>query len=233
MSFRKRNIGISDGRRPSPSNSQVPTRNVTVPGVRPSAIDGKPVTSTGSASFDGLFAGHGGLPTGTSVLVEESGTTDYAGALLRFYAAEGLMQGHYVHVVGLPESWGRELPGLTSESKSARDTTQSEKMKIAWRYERLGQHATDVAARADAEFLGSRDSATKDEPPQGLLRVHKLPLLHELGSGSPLADTDWTFTLSRRKFTIKPFDLPPIEGDTEAQKEASVNDKPKKADMDF
>ena len=86
---------------------------------------------------------------------------------------------------------------------------------------------------ADAEFTASRDPNTKEEPPQGLLRIHKLPILHELGSGTPLADTDWTFTLSRRKFTIKPFNLPPIEGDTDAQQAASKEEKPKKADMDF
>ncbi|KAK5947668.1 Elongator subunit elp4 [Knufia obscura] len=386
MSFRKRNIGISDGSRAPQLPCSASTPPVRLPGVRPSAADGRPVTSTGSASLDGLFAGHGGLPLGTSVLLEESGTTDYAGALLRFYAAEGLMQGHHVHVVGLPEQWGRELPGLASESsKKVVEAPQDDKMKIAWRYERLGQHGADLAARdrtsvaasdaaprqgepqqtpfchtfdlskrlvhpstawikflhpdpnpakncfasvmselasvmhatasdtihrlivpslmspalypfysslpeqilsfqhsirkllatypkrltvvqtlplslyprsagltkwiellsdgvydltpfphsADAEFTTSRDSNTKEEPPQGLLRVHKLPIFHELGSGMPLADTDWTFTLSRRKFTIKPFNLPPIEGDTDAQQVASKDEKPKKADMDF
>lgn len=85
----------------------------------------------------------------------------------------------------------------------------------------------------DAEFQSSRDPTTKEEPPQGLLQVYKMPLLHESGSGNPLADTDWTFTLSRRKFAIKPFNLPPIDGDTEAQQDATKEDKPKKADMDF
>lgn len=86
---------------------------------------------------------------------------------------------------------------------------------------------------ADAEFTSSRDPNTKEEPPQGLLRVHKLPVLCELGSGTPLTDTDWTFSLSRRKFTIKPFNLPPIEGDTEAQQGAGEHEKPNKANMDF
>lgn len=85
----------------------------------------------------------------------------------------------------------------------------------------------------DAEFQSSRDPTTKEEPPQGLLQVYKMPVLHELGSGSPLADTDWTFTLSRRKFTIKPFNLPPLEGDTEAQQDVSKDSKPNRADMDF
>lgn len=156
MSFRKRNIGISDGRRPQPAGHIASAPPVQSPGVRPSAADGRPMTSTGSASFDGLFAGHGGLPLGTSILLEESGTTDYAGALLRFYAAEGLMQGHHVHVVGLPEQWGRELPGLSSEtSKKVGEAPQDDKMKIAWRYEKLGQHGADSAARGGFRTLHS------------------------------------------------------------------------------
>ena len=48
------------------------------------------VTSTGTASLDGLLGGHSGLALGNSLLIEESGTTDFAGALLKYYAAEGI-----------------------------------------------------------------------------------------------------------------------------------------------
>lgn len=76
---------------------------------------------------------------GASLLLEENGTTDYAGALLRFYAAEGLVQGQHVYVVGVPPQWGRELPGVVGRSSRPGATmVESEKMKIAWRYERLG-----------------------------------------------------------------------------------------------
>ena len=47
--------------------------------------------------------------------LRKNGTTDYAGALLKLHAAEGLLQGHHVHVIGMPEQWGRELPGATGE----------------------------------------------------------------------------------------------------------------------
>jgi elongator complex protein 4 len=148
MSFRKRNVGLSGSARSDPSTqspSKIPT---ALPGARPSSVDGRPTTSTGTASLDALFAGHGGLALGCSVLVEESGTTDYAGALLRFYAAEGLLQGHHVHVVGMPEHWGRELPGVVGESdKSESPTVKTEKMKIAWRYESLGQFGANTHSR--------------------------------------------------------------------------------------
>jgi elongator complex protein 4 len=146
MAFRKRNIALSrgptgDDASNAPSAPSVAPPAPTPPGVRPSPIDGRPTTSTGTPSLDGILAGHAGLALGNSILIEESGTTDYAGALLRFYAAEGVVQGHKVHVVGMGEVWGRELPGISEDKHDRRKEgkERAEKMKIAWRYEGLGQ----------------------------------------------------------------------------------------------
>ena len=160
MSFRKRNIGLSgpSGRPPLsaprdpsvsvdlPRRSAIPS-SITpaqIPGVRPSPLDGRATTSTGTPSLDSLLAGHAGLALGNSILLEETGTTDYAGTLLRYYAAEGVAQGHRVHVVGVGEHWGRELPGIVgsangTEEGETKSSGDKEKMKIAWRYERLGE----------------------------------------------------------------------------------------------
>ncbi|EXJ76772.1 elongator complex protein 4 [Cladophialophora psammophila CBS 110553] len=390
MSFRKRNVGLSGSARsegPAQTNSK---DRIQLPGVRPSPVDGRPTTSTGTASLDALLAGHSGLVLGSTILIEESGTTDFAGALLRFYAAEGLLQGHHVHVLALPEQWGRELPGVFGESEKKETTpAETERMKIAWRYESLGQfgagattarerpqptvgqpgpnggaaqgppiafcHTFDLTKRlvhpagsqmdfiqlemnpthspfastlerlhasvanstpdtvhrivipsllspalyppwssqpqnilqflqslralfaaysnrltalmslplslyprssglvrwvellndgvlelspfphsAEGDTTPSRGpSGAVEEPPQGLLQVHRLPMLHDRGSGVGTSETDWTFTLSRRKFTIKPFNLPPVEGDTGAQQAAGQEQKGKKADMEF
>ena len=76
------------------------------------------------------------------MLIEENGTTDFGGALLRYYAAEGAVQGHQIHVFGMSDAWGRELPGLAGgvEKKGIPGNGESsDKMKIAWRYERLGE----------------------------------------------------------------------------------------------
>jgi elongator complex protein 4 len=140
MSFRKRNVGLSGTAKLDNDSSTTRSERYTLPGVRPSPIDGRPTTSTGTASLDSLLAGHSGLVLGSSLLIEESGTTDYAGALLRFYAAEGLLQGHHVHVIALPEQWGRALPGAVGDTEKRETSGESaEKMKIAWRYESLGQ----------------------------------------------------------------------------------------------
>jgi len=88
---------------------------------------------------------------------------------------------------------------------------------------------------ADASIQSPRGAGeTKEEAaPHGILQMHRLPILHERGSGASGTGEDWTFTLTRRKFTIKPFNLPPVEGDTEAQQAAGPDQKAKKADLDF
>ena len=76
-------------------------------------------------------------------------------------------------------------------------------------------------------------ATSQEEPPQGMLKVHRLPIFHDRGGGTVDGMTeDWAFTLTRRKFAIKPFSLPPLEGDNEAQR-GDVDSKPKAADMEF
>jgi len=139
MAFRKRNIAVDGSASGAPVDG---VANNNTPGVRPSSLTSHPVTSTGTTSLDDLLGGHGGLALGSGLLVEESGTTDFAGALLRFHAAEGICQGHVVHVVGVGDGWVKDLPGVADEKgsrKAMMSTGDEEKMKIAWRYEKLGQ----------------------------------------------------------------------------------------------
>ena len=52
-----------------------------------------------------------------------------------------------------------------------------------------------------------------------MVRVHRLPVFHERGGGGGGGvGEDLAFTVSRRRFVIRPFSLPPVEGDREAQK---------------
>lgn len=75
------------------------------------------------------------------------------------------MQGHRVCVVGVGEQWGRELPGLVGgggrEGEGGKAVEkEKEKMKIAWRYERLGEFGAGAGA------TGSRggDASTSAVP---------------------------------------------------------------------
>lgn len=386
----------------SQSSGSAPTEKTPLPGVRPSPLDGRLTTSTGTRSLDSLLAGHAGLVMGCSLLIEESGTTDFGGSLLRYFAAEGVLQGHSVHLLGVGDTWGRELPGLSAEGHSAlkaeSQPSSDEKMKIAWRYERLGEfgvgprdrilpsstrgaisqtqtqtqtvfchdfdlskrlilpesakiHFIPTQTRPSVEFtdpdlsvspfarflnhLSTQLSASataihriiipsllspalypanasqpgallqflhalrallrkypsqltaiitiplslyprstgltrwmellsdgvlelapfqstavvmkatpaaaikQEEPPQGVLKIHRLPVFHEKGGGGGEASEfgdDLAFTLSRRKgLVIKPFSLPPVEGDFEAQQGGLETDhgRATKVDIEF
>jgi elongator complex protein 4 len=88
-------------------------------------------------------------------------------------------------------------------------------------------HSADAMATSGA-------ATSQEEPPQGMLKTHRLPVLHERGGGSDQnVGEDWAFILSRRRFEIKPFSLPPAEGDTEAQDASAPGGKPKKSDLEF
>lgn len=146
MSFRRRNAVIR-----APASPTAPRQEKTLcPGTRPSPLDGRLTTSTGTASLDQLLAGHAGIPLGSSLLIEEAGTTDFGGTLLRYCAAEGLVQGHHVHVLGAGDVWRRDLPGLAIdvEPRAAKlDAASPDKMRIAWRYEALGNNSGPVRGK--------------------------------------------------------------------------------------
>jgi elongator complex protein 4 len=151
MSFRKKNVvlgGALPTRTPSTTaGGTVVQEKSLAPGIRPSPLDGRLTTSTGTASLDGLLAGHSGLPLGSCLLIEEAGTTEFGAGLLRYYTAEGLVQGHDVYVLGPGDQWKGTLPGLgklggSTGAKKSTESASDEKMKIAWRYETLGNRVT-------------------------------------------------------------------------------------------
>jgi elongator complex protein 4 len=84
-------------------------------------------------------------------------------------------------------------------------------------------------------------STVLEEPPQGMLKIHRLPVFHEKGGGGEGGESsgfgdDLAFTLSRRKgLVIKPFSLPPVEGDSEAQQGGLEHDhgQATKVDIEF
>jgi elongator complex protein 4 len=148
-SFRRRNVVVAEGKSVLSETKSAP-KQVLAQGLRPSPLDGRFTTSSGTRSLDSLLAGHAGLALGTSLLVEETGTTDFGGCLLRYYASEGVVQGHHVHVLGMTEGWGKDLPGLVDigdASGSSVSKEVGERMKIAWRYERLREFGTGARGK--------------------------------------------------------------------------------------
>lgn len=83
----------------------------------------------------------------------------------------------------------------------------------------------------------SGSSIAQEEAPQGMLKTHRLPIFHEKGGGSgessELGD-DLAFTLSRRRgLIIKPYSLPPVDGDTVQEQGGLDSDRSKVSKLDI
>lgn len=87
------------------------------------------------------------------------------------------------------------------------------------------------STEAGPPMTASGSATAQEENPQGMVKMHRLPVFSEKGGGGTLGD-DLVFTVSRRKFVIKPFNLPPVEGDAEAQR-GEGEGKPTAVDIDF
>lgn len=128
------------------------------PAVKPSLVTSQPIVSTGCADLDKIMV-HLGLPLSNTMIIEESGTTDFSLVLLRAFASQGIIHNRlktadqatastHVVVVGAPAAWARDLPGeykgSSKEQKKAQIAQVSAEvsvanmaekdLKIAWRY---------------------------------------------------------------------------------------------------
>ena len=74
----------------------------------------------------------------------------------------------------------------------------------------------------DVAVAASSGAATQmEEKPQGLVKVLKAPVQTERGMGGKFGGEggeDLAFTVSRKRFAIRAFSLPPVEGDEEGQR---------------
>lgn len=118
---------------PRPGTSSDEVRDENDPTVRPSLVTSQPTVSTGTYDLDRILA-HQGLPLGTSLLVEELGTTDFGAVLVRAFASQGIVhnrlegkgkddQKSHVIVVGFDSDWGHELPGVFKGSSKDKKRT--------------------------------------------------------------------------------------------------------------
>ncbi|ODQ80866.1 hypothetical protein BABINDRAFT_161061 [Babjeviella inositovora NRRL Y-12698] len=157
--------GVPVSRVPPFQRSQMftPTPEVVHPGVRPSTVTSQPTVSTGTNDLDKILL-HQGLPLGTSLLLEESGTTDFASVLLRVYAAQGIMHNRldatkaappntHVIVVGQQSDWGKQLPGLYKGSRK-----DIKKAKVLEHESKLSvSNLTDAPAPGTGSAAAARD----------------------------------------------------------------------------
>ena len=122
------------------------------PGIKPAST---PTISTGTSTLDDLLSPQSGLPISSALLVEEDGTGNYSGVVLRQYVSEGVVQGDKVWIGGVGDGWWRSVPGIAKQEKSTKtaDTVKEveEKMKIAWRY-RVNDQKSNIGSATDTSF---------------------------------------------------------------------------------
>ncbi|KAK9480388.1 Elongator complex protein 4 [Lipomyces japonicus] len=183
MSFQKRNAPIVSARVPSFVKSTLTSSSPVSPVSkfrRPSTLVPSYIThSTGTSSLDRLLL-HDGLPLGTSLLVFESGSTDFASVIARCYAAQGVANGDTVVAIGTHARWGHELPAPADPaSKSSKRRAPSnnlnlsslvpggpseKEMKIAWRYRHQPVQSWQ-APHQETEYCRSWNLTLRVTPP--------------------------------------------------------------------
>lgn len=147
------------------------------PGLKPSiALSNINCVSTGTKDIDTILI-HGGLPVNCSLLIEEDGSTDFSGVLLKRYVSQAIVQNRKTNkvvnhciVVGMENTFGNELPdiyaGNSKERKkklvqeqegklSVSNINAGNELKIAWRYKK------DPLSKSDDGSISS--SSINDE----------------------------------------------------------------------
>lgn len=127
--------------------------------LKPSSLNSSPTISTGIPDLDKLMGHQAGLPLGTSLLIEENGSTDFSGIILKSFGSQGIIHNRldpqapntHLVVLTLNNQWGKELPGLyKGSSRQKKKLAIKEKedklsvqnlinkpdkdLRIAWRY---------------------------------------------------------------------------------------------------
>ncbi|KAM0746555.1 PAXNEB-domain-containing protein [Meredithblackwellia eburnea MCA 4105] len=174
---------------------------VSIPGTRPSPYNSLALLSTGLTSLDDILGG--GIPLSTSILIEQDTPTAYADLLLNFWIAQGLECNHETVVVtsgvdATPEDIVKILPGLEGassegpkETKGPKDAAEggggsgaSDKMKIAFRYEHMKQHAVSVSEPSATPSNGDTYCSLFDLTTTRPLRSSDKQLLHLINAST-------------------------------------------------
>ncbi|XP_042892285.1 elongator complex protein 4-like [Penaeus japonicus] len=121
---------------------------VSIPGTRPSLHNSQLLISTGLPSLDYLLGG--GLPVGSLLIVEEDRYDVYSKLFLKYFLAEGVMNGHMTTVGSLdlnPQSIMADLPssGDTNPEDTTVDMTDKQ-MTIAWRYQNQKSQSSSISS---------------------------------------------------------------------------------------
>ena len=129
------------------------TTATVYPGTRASSASNLSIiTSTGVVSLDDILGG--GLPLSCLMLLAAPDVHSSYGELIqKYFTAQGLADGHRVYIVGQdPDSFVKDIMWFSrsTQKSMSRDSDEegnaelSQKVKIAWRYEKMKQFQTIV-----------------------------------------------------------------------------------------
>ena len=151
---------VSVGSKPPVTKNTEVKEEFSHPGVKPSIVlSHLPCMSTGTKDIDTILV-HGGIPMDNMILIEEDGSTDFSGVLVKYFVSEGIIQNRLVGngkilnhciVIGMDSIYGNELyniyAGNSKERKkklvkeqegklSVSNINANNELKIAWRYKK-------------------------------------------------------------------------------------------------
>jgi elongator complex protein 4 len=91
----------------------------------------------------------------------------------------------------------------------------------------------DAETPSDGDPKSKTGASDDVEAMQGFIRVRKLPVLTERGMGIGGGD-EMVFAMSKRRFVIKPFNLPPLDmGDGGGAAAGGAQEKSKEKELEF
>ena len=131
------------------------TAGTVYPGTQVSSASNLSIiVSTGVVSLDDILGG--GLPLSCLLLLAAPDVHSSYGELIqKYFTAQGLADGHRVYIVGQdPDSFAKDImwfptsstqkSSMSGDSDEGEKAELSQKVKIAWRYEKMKQFQTIV-----------------------------------------------------------------------------------------
>lgn len=152
------------------------------------------------------------------------------------YAADAAMPDHMLQFLHSLKSILRKYPSQLTCMMTLPLSLYSRSCGLVKWTELLSDGVLELAPfPSDAVPVPSNGAhGVREELPQGILKMHRLPILHEKGGGGGESgfDNDMAFHLSRRKgLVIRPYSLPPMDSDADVPGQAPLTGLSDKASM--